>query len=98
MTVACVTDTKQRKWLEGCIDLEPYQYCFNIVSEYVDVLQGKLGITNVLEHDIQMVSEKTIHIKNYSLPFTLEETVNKEMGAMLKLKIIEPSEDLFIQQ
>lgn len=42
-----------------------------------------------------MVSERPIYVKNRSIPFSLEDTVNKEVNDMLKLEIIEPSESPF---
>lgn len=86
MDVNSALSTEERKRLMG------------MVSKYGYVLQDKPGVTNVLEHDIQMVSEKPIYVKNRSIPFSLEDTVNKEVNVMLKLEIIEPSESPFVLQ
>lgn len=42
-----------------------------------------------------MVSERPIYVKNRSIQFSLEDTVNKEVNDMLKLEIIEPAESPF---
>lgn len=110
----CVADTTQDGQLEDYPELDPCgcakidvnnalsteerKRLMGMVSKYGYVLQDKPGVTNVLEHDIQMVSEKLIYVKNRSIPFSLEDTVNKEVNDMLKLEIIEPSESPFVLQ
>lgn len=42
-----------------------------------------------------MVSERPIYVKKRFIPFSLEDTVNKEVNDMLKLEIIEPFESPF---
>ena len=59
------------------------------------MLQSKPGITNVLEHDIRMVNEKPVQVKNRHIPYKMEESINKEVSEMLKMNIIEPSESPF---
>lgn len=111
IVVDCVADTTQDGQLEdypeldycGCakmdvnsaLSTEERKRLMGMVSKYGDVLQDKPGVTNVLEHDIRMVSEKPIYVKNRSIPFSLKDTVNKEVNDMLKLEIIEPSESPF---
>lgn len=55
MDVNSALSTEERKRLMG------------MVSKYGDVLQDKPGVTNVLENDIRMVSEKPIYVKNRSI-------------------------------
>lgn len=111
IVVDCVADTTQDGQLEdypeldscGCAEMdvnsalstEERKRLMGMVSKYGDDLQDKPGVTNVLEHDIRMVSEKPIYVKNRSIPFSLENTVNTEVNDMLNLKIIEPSESPF---
>lgn len=56
-----------------------------IVPKYGDVLQDKPGVTNVLVHNIRMASQSPIYVKNRSIPFSLEDAVNKEVNDMLEL-------------
>ena len=60
-----------------------------LVNRYADVLQDKPGTTDVLEHDIRMVSDKPVHVKNRQIPYSLEENVNKDVNDMLQMNIIE---------
>lgn len=111
IVVDCVADTTQDGQLEhypeldscecaemdvnSALSTEERKRPMGMVSKYGDVLVDKPGVTNVLEHDIRMVSEKPIYVKNRSIPFSLEDTVNKEVNDMLKLEIIEPSKSPF---
>lgn len=111
IVVDCVADTTQDGQLEhypeldscecaemdvnSALSTEERKRLMGMVSKYGDVLVDKPGVTNVLEHDIRMVSEKPIYVKNRSIPFSLEDTVNKEVNDMLKLEIIEPSKSPF---
>nr|XP_022307941.1 uncharacterized protein LOC111113940 [Crassostrea virginica] len=63
-----------------------------LLNRYADVLQDKPGTTDVLEHDIRTVSDKPVHVKNRQIPYSLEETVNKEVNDMLQMNIIEHSD------
>lgn len=80
IVVDCVADTTQECQLEdypeldscGCAEIdsalstEERKRLMGMVSKYGDVLQDKPDVTNVLEHDIRMVSEKPIYVKNRS--------------------------------
>ncbi|XP_061171191.1 uncharacterized protein LOC133180739 [Saccostrea echinata] len=92
--VDCVEDTTQEGQLDdypaldsdqgtdvdinGLLSTEEREKLMSTIAKYGDVLQDQPGSTNILEHDIRMVSDKPIHVKTRSVPFSLEETVNKE--------------------
>ena len=61
-----------------------------LLSEFEDVLQGKPGRTNVIEHAIN-VSGKPIRQQAYRIPHAYREGVAKELQQMEASGIIEPS-------
>ena len=63
----------------------------NLLSNFSDVICEKPGITNVLEHNIQVTSDVPFQSKNYPMPINLVNDFNSEVDKMLALDIIEPS-------
>ena len=62
-----------------------------LLHNFEDLLQGKPGITNVVENAIRMVNEKPVQVINEQKPYKIEERINKEVSEMLQMNIIEPS-------
>ena len=81
--------------INPCLSTEQAKQVRCLLQNFDDVLQSKPGITNVLEHDIRMVNEKPVQVKNRQIPYKMEESINKEVSEMLKMNIIEPSESPF---
>lgn len=63
-----------------------------LVSKFGDVFHDHLGITNVLKHEIRTMSAKLMNVKNRQIPYSVEETVKKEMSYKLNMNIIETSD------
>lgn len=90
----CVADNTQDGQLEdypeldscGCAEMdvnsalstEERKRLIGLVSKYGDVLQDKPGVTNVLEYDIRMVSEKPNYVINRSIPFGNGQLVSRQ--------------------
>ncbi|XP_065939358.1 uncharacterized protein [Magallana gigas] len=72
--------------------LESKNRLMKLLLKFDDVFQDRSGITSVLEHEIRTTSAKPIHVKNRQIPYSMEETVNKEVSDMLKMNIIESSD------
>ena len=63
----------------------------NLVGTFTDVICEKPGVTNVLEHHINVTSDVPFQSKNYPIPVNLLDTFNTEVDKMIALDIIEPS-------
>ena len=63
----------------------------NLLSNFADVICDKPGVTNSLEHHIQVTSDVPFQSKNYPIPVNLVNAFNEEVDKMLALGIIEPS-------
>ncbi|XP_052692422.1 uncharacterized protein LOC128170699 isoform X2 [Crassostrea angulata] len=74
------------------LSLESKDRLMKLLFKFDDVFQDSPGITSVLEHEIRTTSAKPIHVKNRQIPYSMEETVNKEVSDMLKMNIIESSD------
>ena len=53
-------------------------------------------VTNLGEHAIEITSADPVRTKAYPLPFALRDEVNREIDAMLRDNIIEPSSAPYI--
>ena len=63
-----------------------------LVSEFPDVLTDLPGRTNVIEHEIKLVSDDPVRSRPYAVPHALRDTIKTEIDSMLKMGIIEPVE------
>ena len=62
-----------------------------LLDQYTDIFTDVPSITNVSENVIKLNSTEPIKGRAYSLPHLLRETLDKEIGNMLAMGIIEES-------
>lgn len=62
-----------------------------LCKSFADVLTDLPGVTNLVEHVIELMTNGPVRIKQYPLPFHTENTIKEEVEKMLQLKVIEPS-------
>lgn len=62
-----------------------------LCKSFADVLTDLPGVTNLVEHRIELMTNGPVRIKQYPLPFHTENTIKEEVEKMLQLKVIEPS-------
>lgn len=98
-------DNKEHILLPPAIQTETYNdvnISENVISEqrnalqklcksFTDVLTDLPGVTNLVEHRIELMTNEPVRIKQYPLPFHTENTIKEEVEKMLQLKVIEPS-------
>ena len=49
------------------------------------------GCTDVVEHEIELLSDKPVKMKPYALPFHSEDVVKREVDKMLQMGVIQES-------
>ena len=62
-----------------------------LVSEYADEFSDLPGSFSGIEHRVVLTDNEPVKTKPYSVSFRLQETLHKEIDAMLTLDIIRPS-------
>ena len=62
-----------------------------LVSEYADVFSDLPGSFSGIEHRVVLTDNEPVKTKPYPVPFRLQETLHKEIDAMLNLGIVRPS-------
>ena len=62
-----------------------------VLNDFSDVLSDLPGRAGIIEHEIKLVHDKPINVKQYPLPFGAQEAIVKETKAMLEMDVIEPS-------
>ena len=67
-----------------------------LLEDFKDVLTDVPGETNLIEHEIKLVSDQPVRTKQYPLPFSMTETIKDETEKMLEMCIIEPSQSPYI--
>lgn len=67
----------------------------NLLVEFSDVFSSKPGLTDLVQHEINLTSEKVVRSRPYPVPFALRQQVDREIHEMLELDIIEPSQSAF---
>ena len=73
------------------LDENKYQELQSLCSDFQDVLHGKPGCTMLTEHSIPTGSSIPVRQAPYRLPYAHREWVKKEIEAMLKDGVVEPS-------
>ena len=76
-----------------CLELLPDESIkvFDIIKSFSDVLTDMSGYTNLLHHDIQLVSNTSFRTKSRLIPYSMLAAVNEEVSKMMDLNIIEHS-------
>jgi len=63
-----------------------------LLLEYQDIFSDRPGVTNIVEHRIQLVDDNPIRCKPYPVPHALKSEVIEEVREMERLGIIEKSD------
>lgn len=63
----------------------------DLLKEFSDVMQNKLGLTDLTEHKIDTGSANPVRLPPYRLPHAYRATVRSELKEMLERGIIEKS-------
>ena len=62
-----------------------------LILEFSDIFTSKPGVTNLVKHKIELTETEPVREKQYPLPFSTKEVIEKEVESMLKEGIIERS-------
>ena len=62
-----------------------------LLAEFADIFTDVPKITTLGEHKIELTGSDPVRAKAYPLPYAMHEAVDKEIDAMIALRIIEPS-------
>ena len=63
-----------------------------LLVEFSDIFTDVPGLTDLVQHKIVLTDDEPVRKKPYPIPYALREAVRSEVGEMLQLGIIEPSE------
>ena len=63
-----------------------------LLCEFSDVFSSNPGLTDLVEHKVELECDRPVRCKTYSVPFALQDVVEQEIEQMLEMGIIEPSE------
>ncbi|GFW81770.1 retrovirus-related Pol polyprotein from transposon 297 [Trichonephila clavipes] len=63
-----------------------------LLNKYSKCFSNNLGLTNLVEHEIQLVSDQPVRTKPYRMSHRQNEILRNEINRMLKLGIIEVGE------
>jgi len=66
----------------------------SLLNEFKDAFSDLPGVCNLERHSIKLTMNEPVHSKRYPLLYAMRTVVDKEIDAMLKIKIIEPSSSL----
>ncbi|XP_070207867.1 uncharacterized protein [Littorina saxatilis] len=67
----------------------------SLLQKHAHMLTDLPGITDLIEHSIELTTETVVNVRQYRLPFESEQTVKQEVEKMLQLGVIEPSTSPF---
>ena len=76
-----------------CPDLTKSQYesTFSLLQVFDSVLSDLPGKTDIIQHEIRLVDNKPINVKQYPLPFNVESEIIEQVQEMLDLGIVQHS-------
>ena len=61
-----------------------------LLEEFKDILSDLPGHTDLVEHDIELITDKPVRTKPYTIPYHMQNVVDNEIENMLKMKVIRP--------
>ena len=61
------------------------------IGQYPDVFTSLPGRTDLIEHNIKLLTSDPIRSKGYPFPFKIRDVMESEIKEMLELDVIEPS-------
>ena len=75
-------------------DLSPEraEYLRELVSEFKEVFTDAPGLCSLIEHSVKLSSERPVCLKPYSVPYSVRDSLKKDLDEMLELGIIERSD------
>ena len=62
-----------------------------LLAEFTDVMTDVPGRTNLIKTNIQLTTDEPVRSKPYPIPYATRDIINEEVGKMLELGVIEPS-------
>ena len=62
-----------------------------LVEQYPDVLTCVPGLTDLIQHDIKLLTSEPIRSKGYPVPFKARDVMDSEIKEMIELGVIEKS-------
>ena len=71
---------------------EQKQQVKDLLYEFSDVLTDRPGLTSSLFHDIKVTSEKPVRVRQYPIPYSLLDVIDKEIAMMLEMGVIEKTD------
>ncbi|XP_040079039.2 uncharacterized protein LOC120850576 [Ixodes scapularis] len=85
--------TKQQGWADVNInehlESEKRDEVRELIEDFKDKFSNLPGRTSLLTCDLQLTTSRPIHVKQYPLPLSVQETVEQEIDEMLELDVIE---------
>ena len=63
----------------------------SLIEQYPDVLTGLPGRTDIIRHNIKLLTTEPVRSKGYPIPYKTREVMETEVQEMLELGVIEPS-------
>ena len=63
-----------------------------LLEQFQDIFTENPGLTQLVEHKVQLTSKEPIRTKNYPIPYMMRDVIDEEITKMLDLGIIEKSE------
>ncbi len=78
--------------LSGKLSKEQQDEVTELLQKYPGTMTGNPGYTPLVEHDVKLTSDTPVRLKPYPLPYSMVETVKKEVDDMLNMDIIELSD------
>jgi len=67
----------------------------SMLLEFQDIFSDRPGVTNVIEHRIQLIDDNPVRCKPYPVPHALKNEIIEEVKEMERLEIIEKSNSLY---
>ena len=77
-------------YLHHLSDSERFQI-IDTILEYQEIFKDDPGLTNVIEHDVEMINDKPVQLRPYRLNPLKNKLVKKETEYMLQHDLIKPS-------
>ena len=58
-----------------------------LMREFAAVLDDRPGMTHLVEHEIEVTTNKPVQVKQYPMPYSVREAVNQEVLHMLEMGV-----------
>jgi predicted aspartyl protease len=92
----------KRKFIEQNVQIsvhdEQREQVLNLLLKYHDVLSENpqdIGGTDIISHTIRLKTPQPVHCKQFRIPWSHQETINKHVDSLLDKGCIEPSRSPF---